>query len=88
MTSKVTVSIDFGQRMKFFADNRLKGDDGKAVVFNTMVDALNFMGSRGWEFVQAYSAVLNGNNQTTNFLMKKPYSDLDEESKKEFNKKE
>ena len=53
--ARTTVKIDFGQRTKIFEDTRLKGPDGRAIRFNSMIDALNFMGSDGWELVQVYT---------------------------------
>lgn len=54
LSKKVTVEIDFGQQTKFFSDNRLVDENGKVRVFNSMIDAMNFMGTMGWEFEQAY----------------------------------
>lgn len=61
-SDKVNVSIDFGQNTTFFEDTRLRDDKGKIVVFNSMVDAMNWMGSQGWEFVQAYVVTVNQQN--------------------------
>jgi len=55
LSKKVTVEIDFGENAKFFADNRYKDPaTGKPAVFNSMIDALNFMGKQGWELANAY----------------------------------
>ena len=54
LSTKVTVSVDFGQARKFFGDNRMVDADGKVQEFNSMVDAMNYMGTLGWEFEQAY----------------------------------
>lgn len=63
LSSKVTVDIDFGQPVSFWApDRRYKDEKGKAVTFNSMVDAMNFMGSLGWEFVQAYVVTISNQN--------------------------
>lgn len=78
-TTKVTVSIDFGQAQSFFnRDQTLKDANGKAIKFNSMVDALNYMGSQGWEFIQAFTIGEKG-SFTYHFLMKKEVSkdDLD-----------
>ena len=40
--------------------NKLVGDDGKPLSFNSMVDAMNYMGSLGWEFEQAYVVTMPG----------------------------
>ena len=73
LSSKVTIEIDFGQARKLFADLRLKNDAGKAIKFNSMIDALNYMGAQGWEFVQAY-AITVGNSNVYHYLLKKPVS--------------
>jgi hypothetical protein len=54
-STKVKIDIDYGQEVGFWnQDRRLKDENGKSVKFNSMVDALNYMGTLGWEFVQAY----------------------------------
>jgi hypothetical protein len=83
LSTKVTITVDFGQRMKLFADNRMKDEAGKPLVFNSMIDALNFMGKQGWEFAQAYTITIASQN-VYHFLMKKPFEELDEESKQEY----
>ena len=57
MSNKVTVEISFGQRNKFFnmKDAMIIDSEGKPIVFNSMVDALNFMSENGYEFVTAYA---------------------------------
>lgn len=50
-----TVEADFGQKKGGFHDLRLKDKEtGKVITFNSMVDALNYMGNQGWELVQTY----------------------------------
>jgi len=74
LSNDVTVSIDYGQQRGFFSDLRLKDNQtGKPIVFNSMIDALNFLGNLGWEFVQAF-AVSMGDSNVYHFLMKKPRS--------------
>ncbi len=72
LSKKVTVELDFGQASKLIQDNRYKDPaTGKAVVFNSMVDALNFMGKSGWEFVQAYTIGDSQNGYVYHFMLKK-----------------
>jgi len=79
--NKVTVQLDFGEEMKAWTDNRIRDPKtGKPIVFNSMVDALNYMGERGWEFVQAY-AVTTSNQNVYHYLLKKPFTNLDRETK-------
>ena len=80
LSNKVTVEIDFGQKTKFFSDNRYKDESGKSVVFNSMIDAMNFMGNQGWDFVQAYAVTVNSNSLVYHYVLKKKTngnSDLD-----------
>lgn len=54
-TNKVTVDIDFGQQTKFWSRDRALIDEaGHDIVFNSILDAANYMGERGWVFKQAY----------------------------------
>lgn len=47
---KVALSVDFGQEQGFFDDLRLRDDStGKVLEFNSMIDGINYLASRGWE---------------------------------------
>lgn len=71
LSTKVNVSVDYGQERSFFQDMRMKDEEtGKAQSFNSMVDALNYMGNFGWEFVQAY-IVTTGQINVYHWLLKK-----------------
>ncbi|HNZ43860.1 MAG TPA: hypothetical protein PKN41_11010 [Bacteroidales bacterium] len=72
LSTNVTIEIDYGQDRNFFSDQRLKDvKTGKPIVFNSMIDALNYFGNLGWEFVQAFAITTNDQN-VYHFLMKKP----------------
>lgn len=71
-STKVTIDIDFGEEKGYFEDTRLRNEaTGKLQTFNSMVDALNYMGSQGWEFVQAYVVTMNNNQNVYHWLLKK-----------------
>jgi len=71
LSTKVTVSVDYGEERSFFQDTRMRDEQtGKVQSFNSMVDALNYMGNNGWEFVQAY-VVTTGQNNVYHWLLKK-----------------
>lgn len=77
LSSKVNVKVDFGQATSFWKGVAyLKDEKGKNRNFNSMVDAMNFMGKEGWEFVQAY-VVTSGNQNVYHWLLKKEVSILD-----------
>lgn len=60
LSAKVNVQIDFGQNP--YKDNRIVDENGKTKTFNSMVDAMNYMGSLGWEFKQAYVITVGSQN--------------------------
>lgn len=70
MSNKVTVIVDFGQINRLWSDQRLRDENGKVITFNSMVDAMNWMGVRGWEFVQAY-VITVGSQNVYHWLLKK-----------------
>lgn len=70
--NKVTITIDFGEEKNYWKDNRVREEEtGKVKVFNSMVDALNYMGAHGWEFVQAYIVTISNQN-VYHYLLKRP----------------
>lgn len=86
-STKVTVSIDYGQSTSFFENTKVKNEDGSNRKFNSMVDAMNYMGALGWEFQQAY-VVISSQQNVYHWLMRKNFTDLpgdiQEEMKKNF----
>jgi len=85
MSNKVTIEIDFGEFKSIWTDNRLKDPaTGKRKVFNGMIDAVNYMGNMGWEFVQAYVVSINtgtGYQNVYHYLLKKSKVLIDIEDK-------
>lgn len=84
LSNKVNVEIDFGQAKGFWSDNRLRGEDGKPMTFNSMVDAMNWMGADGWEFMQAYVITTGsgmGGQNVYHWLLKKNIDKLTAEEK-------
>ena len=69
LSLKLNVRVDFGFNVDW-KEQHLRGDDGKKITFTSMVDAMNYMGSMGWEFVQAYT-VTSGNQNVYHWLLKK-----------------
>lgn len=77
LSNKVTIDIDFGDEKSFWRDTRLKTDAGRLKKFNTVIDALNYMGREGWIFINAYP-VRMAETEIYHFAFKKqfPKSDL------------
>ena len=77
LSNRVTIDIDFGEEKSIRRDNRLKAYDGKLKKFNTVIDALNYMGKEGWIFINAYPVSI-GASVIYHFAFKKvfPLSDV------------
>lgn len=61
----LTINIDFGQETDFWNQwnqKLLVDENGKEIKFNSMVDAMNYMGKFGWEFEQAYTVTVDKTN--------------------------
>ena len=72
LSTKLTIDIDFGQRNKVWTgkDTQIKDVDGKRMEFNSMIDALNFMTTNNYEFVQAYIVTVSNQN-VYHYLLKR-----------------
>lgn len=81
MSSKVNVTIDFGQSVSSWSGRSKQGlvdENGKAIEFNSMVDAMNYMGALGWVFEQAYVVTSSGNQNVYHWLLSKDVTSKDE----------
>lgn len=85
LSKKVLVEIDYGQATSFWESNRLKNTDGSNKEFNSMVDAMNYMGALGWEFQQAYVVTI-GQQNVYHWLMRKEFVELESELQTEMKK--
>lgn len=71
MSNKVKVKVDYGQESSFWKGiSYMKDENGNNIEFNSMVDAMNYFGKQGWEFVQAYTVTMNNQN-VYHWLLKK-----------------
>lgn len=55
-STKRSIQIDFGQENKIFnrKDTHIFDANGNEIVFNSMIDALNFMSKNGYEYLDTY----------------------------------
>jgi len=72
LSNKVTIDIDFGEEKSFWRDTRLKTDAGKIRKFNTIIDAINYMGREGWIFINAFP-VRMGETEIYHFAFKRQF---------------
>lgn len=68
MTNKVHVELDFGQKNSLFSNKEvvIKDSNSNVMNFNSMIDALNFMGQNGYEYLDSYVV-----RDTVNYIMRK-----------------
>lgn len=68
LSSKIAVRIDYGQSRKLLFEDLdiLRDKTGSPILFNSMIDCLNYMSTQGYEFV---SVVQNADPQ----LIRKGY---------------
>ncbi len=72
-SNKVNIDIDFGDERKFFSDTRIRDEEtGRVKKFNTVVDALNYLGSQGWVLVNAFP-VADGSSYTYHYYFRKQF---------------
>ncbi|MBS1511353.1 MAG: hypothetical protein JST86_10970 [Bacteroidetes bacterium] len=72
-SNKVTIDVDYGEERSFWKDHRLKDDDGRLKKFNSVIDALNYLGKQGWKLVNAFP-VYNGNSSNVyHYVFKKEF---------------
>ncbi len=73
-STKVTITIDYGQEKSLWKDNRIKAEDGRAATFNSVIDAMNYMNGLGWDFINAFP-VSNGNGSVYHFFFKRRFDE-------------
>lgn len=64
-SKKVTIDIDYGEARSIWKDNRLKDEGGTVKKFNTVVDALNYLGKQGWKLVNAFPMIDGGTSSSS-----------------------
>lgn len=74
LSTKMNIRLDFGQETKsisFKNGLKIKDEKGNTIKFNSMIDALNFMSSNGYEFQFAYTSKENDDNALYYILKKR-----------------
>ena len=69
-SNKTTVELDFGQFSGFWsADRQLVDEQGNTIVFNSALDAANYMARRGWDLEEVFivQEMSKGDSGTTRY---------------------
>lgn len=77
-STKLTITVDYGEPRKWFTDQRIKDETGKVQKFNSMIDAMNYMSEQDWTFVCAYP-VTHDNSDVYHYTFKKTVVETAEE---------
>ena len=74
LSNKVTIDIDYGEERSIWKDNRLKDENGKLIKFNTVVDAINYLGRNKWKLVNAFPVYTGNGPMVYHYVFKKEFS--------------
>lgn len=77
-SKNIKVLIDFGQERTstLLNKNILVDAQGNDIMFNSKIDALNYMDSLGWHFLQAYTSVDGSKGSTSSTIHWLLYKDV------------
>jgi hypothetical protein len=69
---KIIIAVDYGQKINL-ADGTAIEDmaTNKPVIFNSMIDALNFMDKNGWEYINCYAVSIPNSVSIYHYLLKR-----------------
>jgi hypothetical protein len=73
LSNKVTIDIDYGEERSFWKDHRLKEDNGKLKKFNSVIDAINYLGKQGWKLVNAFPVSTGNGPMVYHYVFKKDF---------------
>lgn len=74
LSNKVTIDVDYGEERRFWKDHRLKDEDGKFKKFNSVIDAINYLGKNNWKLVNAFPVSSGSGPMVYHYVFKKEFS--------------
>lgn len=79
LSNKVTIDIDYGEERSLWKDHRLKDEEGKLKKFNSVIDAINYLGKMSWRLVNAFPVYAGNSPMVYHYVFKKEFSKADTE---------
>jgi hypothetical protein len=73
LSTKVTIDIDYGEERTLWKDHRLRNEDGKLKKFNSVIDAINYLGRDGWKLVNAFPVSTGSGPMVYHYVFKKEF---------------
>lgn len=77
LSNKVTIDIDYGEERSIWKDHRVRTDEGKLKKFNSVVDAVNYLGKDGWKLVNAFPISTGNGPMVYHYVFKKEFAKSD-----------
>ena len=74
LSNKVTIDIDYGEERSIWKDHRIRTDEGKLKKFNSVIDAVNYLGKDGWKLVNAFPIYTGSGPMVYHYVFKKEFS--------------
>jgi hypothetical protein len=78
-SKKVAIDIDYGEGRSTWKDNRLRAENGKLKKFNSLIDALNYLGKDGWKLVNAFPFSPGTGPAVYHYVLKKEFPKFETE---------
>lgn len=80
--NKIKISFDFGNQgfsHRADSDNQIVDEKGNPIKFTSMIDALNYMASRGWKLCTAFPAIIKsmGAQETYRYILVKEVNNVE-----------
>ncbi|MEO8854977.1 MAG: hypothetical protein ABI359_14430 [Ginsengibacter sp.] len=50
-SKNLLIDANFGVARKFWSDDKIKEETNKLKKFNSLIDAMNYLGAQGWKYV-------------------------------------
>lgn len=71
INKRLVVFVDYGQSKSLGEDTSIKDKDGKTLIFNSTIDALNFFEKNGWEYKESYMISYPNSGVYQHFILKR-----------------
>jgi hypothetical protein len=73
LSTKVNIDVTYGEERKFFKIYGVRDENGKLKKFNSVVDALNYLGQQGWKMVNAFPVSEANGPKVFHYIFKKEF---------------
>jgi hypothetical protein len=74
LSNKVTIDIDYGEERSIWKDHRVRTEEGRLKKFNSVIDAINYLGKDGWKLVNAFPVSTGNGPMVYHYVFKKEFS--------------